>query len=86
MTLLYLLLRNWLPHTVNSVFGKAQLASAGYMGFAHGSNDAQKTISIIALALASGGPRMAVLKPSPNGSDFSAIPWRNHGDGRSFAA
>src|SRR5688500_6239578 len=39
------------PRWVNSFFGKAQLASAGYMGFAHGMNDAQKTMGIIALAL-----------------------------------
>ena len=51
MTTLYLLLRNWKPHTVNSLFGKMQLVSAGYMGFSHGSNDAQKTMGIIALAL-----------------------------------
>ena len=51
MGLLYFLLRNWRPATVNRVFGKAQLASAAYMGFAHGSNDAQKTMGIIALAL-----------------------------------
>lgn len=39
------------PHWINRVFGKAQLLSAGYMGFAHGSNDAQKTMGIIALAI-----------------------------------
>jgi inorganic phosphate transporter, PiT family len=39
------------PKWVNVVFGKAQLLSAGYMGFAHGSNDAQKTMGIIALAI-----------------------------------
>ena len=39
------------PRWVNAFFGKAQLASAAYMGFAHGSNDAQKTMGIIALAL-----------------------------------
>ena len=33
------------------VLQKAQLLSAGYMGFAHGTNDAQKTMGIIALAL-----------------------------------
>lgn len=38
---------------VNAFFGKAQIVSAGYMGFAHGLNDAQKTMGIIALALAS---------------------------------
>ncbi|MEY4384816.1 MAG: hypothetical protein RLY20_99 [Verrucomicrobiota bacterium] len=52
MGLLYFLLRNWRPMTVSRVFGKAQLFSAAYMGFSHGTNDAQKTMGIIALALA----------------------------------
>ena len=39
------------PVWVNAIFGKAQLASAAYMGLAHGRNDAQKTMGIIALAL-----------------------------------
>ncbi|MSU57281.1 MAG: inorganic phosphate transporter [Pedosphaera sp.] len=51
MGLLYFLLRKWRPVTVNRVFGKLQLFSAAYMGFSHGSNDAQKTMGIIALAL-----------------------------------
>jgi len=51
MGLLYFLLRNWRPVTVNRTFGKLQLASASYMGFAHGTNDAQKTMGIITLAL-----------------------------------
>jgi PiT family inorganic phosphate transporter len=51
MVSLYVLLRNWTPHRVNSVFGRLQLLSASYMGFSHGSNDAQKTMGIIALTL-----------------------------------
>jgi inorganic phosphate transporter, PiT family len=51
MGLLYFLLQNWRPVTVNRVFGKLQLFSASYMGFAHGTNDAQKTMGLIALAL-----------------------------------
>jgi len=51
MGFLYFLLRNWRPVMVNRVFGKAQLFSAAYMGFSHGTNDAQKTMGIIALAL-----------------------------------
>ena len=51
MGLLYFLLRNWRPVKVNRVFGKLQLFSAAYMGFSHGTNDAQKTMGIIALAL-----------------------------------
>ncbi|MCI4566899.1 inorganic phosphate transporter [Lysobacter sp. CFH 32150] len=39
------------PRWVNAFFGKAQLASAAYMGFAHGTNDAQKTMGIIALSI-----------------------------------
>ncbi|HEY1662147.1 MAG TPA: inorganic phosphate transporter [Verrucomicrobiae bacterium] len=51
MGLLYIFLRNWRPVTVNRTFGKLQLFSAAYMGFSHGTNDAQKTMGIIALAL-----------------------------------
>ena len=39
------------PRWVNAFFGKAQIISAGYMGLAHGTNDAQKTMGIIALAI-----------------------------------
>lgn len=51
MTGLYFLLRNWTPQAVNRVFGKLQLLSASYMGFSHGTNDAQKSMGIMALAL-----------------------------------
>ncbi len=51
MALLYLLLRNSRPLAVNRFFGRAQLCSAGAMGFMHGTNDAQKTMGIIALTL-----------------------------------
>ena len=37
---------------VNMFFGKAQLVSAAAMGISHGMNDAQKTMGIIAMALA----------------------------------
>ncbi|MBN8714646.1 MAG: inorganic phosphate transporter [Xanthomonadales bacterium] len=39
---------------VNAFFGKAQIVSASAMGVAHGMNDAQKSMGIIALALAGG--------------------------------
>lgn len=51
MALLYLLLQNARPVAVNRFFGKAQMFSAGAMGFMHGTNDAQKTMGIIALTL-----------------------------------
>jgi len=37
---------------VNALFGKAQIFSAAAMGISHGMNDAQKSMGIIALALA----------------------------------
>jgi PiT family inorganic phosphate transporter len=54
MGLLYFLLRNWRPVTVNRTFGILQFFSASYMGFAHGTNDAQKTMGLITLALVGG--------------------------------
>jgi PiT family inorganic phosphate transporter len=53
MGLLYVALRNARPTRVNRFFGKAQIVSAGAMGFMHGTNDAQKTMGIIALTLLS---------------------------------
>src|SRR5262249_55695923 len=51
MGLLYFLLRDSRPLQVNRFFGRAQMCSAGAMGFMHGTNDAQKTMGIIALTL-----------------------------------
>ena len=51
MSVLYWCLRNWRPRWVNLLFGKLQLLSAASMGFMHGTNDAQKTMGIIALSL-----------------------------------
>jgi len=54
MFLLTMIVARLTPRVVNSVFGKLQLVSAGFMGISHGSNDAQKTMGIIALALFTG--------------------------------
>jgi PiT family inorganic phosphate transporter len=40
---------------MTTIFRRLQLVSAGFMAFSHGSNDAQKTMGIITLALFSGG-------------------------------
>jgi PiT family inorganic phosphate transporter len=50
MTILNAILFKARPSTVNKIFGRLQIASAGLMGLSHGSNDAQKTMGIIALA------------------------------------
>ncbi len=51
MSLFYIFLRKARPTPVNSTFKFLQIFSGSYMGFAHGQNDAQKTMGIIALAL-----------------------------------
>jgi PiT family inorganic phosphate transporter len=43
------------PELMNKHFKKMQVVSAGIMALGHGSNDAQKTMGIITLALFSGG-------------------------------
>ena len=54
MFVLFIALRRATPHFVNAVFGKAQLVSAAWMAHSHGTNDAQKTMGIITLALFAG--------------------------------
>ena len=55
MNILFRLFGNFSPHTVNDKFRKMQIVSAATMAFSHGSNDAQKSMGIITLALFSGG-------------------------------
>jgi len=65
---LYWLLRKASWGGVQRFFGKAQILSSAYMAFSHGGNDGQKTMGIIALALAAYG---AV----PKGNDFFIPDW-----------
>jgi PiT family inorganic phosphate transporter len=55
MVVLLNLLRNAHPRRLNDRFRRLQVVSASYMAFSHGSNDAQKTMGIITLALFSAG-------------------------------
>jgi len=41
------------PSMVSGIFNRMQIVSAAYMAFSHGSNDAQKTMGIITMALVS---------------------------------
>jgi len=54
MFMLFVVLHRFTPHTVNSIFGKLQIFSAAWMAHSHGTNDAQKTMGIITLALFTG--------------------------------
>lgn len=55
MTGLLWLVRDQKPRGVNRVFRLLQVLSAAFMAFSHGSNDAQKTMGIISLALVTTG-------------------------------
>ena len=55
MITLYWIFRRAPRRPMTSGFRRLQVISAGYMAFAHGSNDAQKTMGIVTLALFSAG-------------------------------
>jgi PiT family inorganic phosphate transporter len=54
MFLLFVGLHRFTPRVVHSLFGKLQIFSAAWMAHSHGTNDAQKTMGIITLALFTG--------------------------------
>ena len=54
MFALFALFHRFTPGAVHSVFGKLQIFSAAWMAHSHGTNDAQKTMGIITLALFTG--------------------------------
>jgi inorganic phosphate transporter, PiT family len=58
LSFFFMILLLWLfgrstPTLVSNLFGRLQILSAAYMAFSHGSNDAQKTMGIITMALVS---------------------------------
>jgi PiT family inorganic phosphate transporter len=55
MIALYWIFRRARRRPMTRGFRRLQVLSAGYMAFAHGSNDAQKTMGIVTLALFSAG-------------------------------
>jgi inorganic phosphate transporter, PiT family len=61
MVVLLNLFRRAHPGKLNARFRRLQVLSAAYMAFSHGSNDAQKTMGIITLALFTAG-----LIPTPD--------------------
>ncbi|MDP8910986.1 MAG: inorganic phosphate transporter [Actinomycetota bacterium] len=56
------------PSRVNRLFRRLQIVSAGFVAFTHGTNDAQKTMGVIALALVATGE-------IPAGDDFYVPTW-----------
>lgn len=55
MKVLFQLLRPFSQRFVNRWFSKIQILSAAWMSYSHGSNDAQKSMGIITLAMISAG-------------------------------
>ena len=68
MLSLYWILRHSSFGNVQRFFGKAQILSSAYMAYSHGGNDGQKTMGVIALALAAYGI-------VPTGSGFYIPDW-----------
>ena len=68
MLAIYWSLRSVSYRFVNRFFGRAQILSSAYMAFSHGGNDGQKTMGVIALALAAYGT-------VPSGPDFYVPDW-----------
>ena len=55
MGLIFNVVRRAHPGRLNGVFRRLQVLSAAWMAFSHGSNDAQKTMGIMTLALVTAG-------------------------------
>ena len=68
MLALYWILRRTSYAWVQRFFGKAQILSSAYMAYSHGGNDGQKTMGVIALALAAYGT-------IPTGDGFFIPDW-----------
>jgi len=55
MVVIFNVFRRAHPKTMNDRFRRLQVLSAGFMAFSHGSNDAQKTMGVMTLALVTAG-------------------------------
>ena len=55
MVVIFNLFRRSQPRIMNDTFRRLQVLSAGYMALSHGSNDAQKTMGVMTLALVTAG-------------------------------
>ena len=73
MFLLFVALRRFTPSAVHSLFGKLQIFSAAWMAHSHGTNDAQKTMGIITLALFT-GTKAGRFNDLPPWLDFLRMP------------
>jgi PiT family inorganic phosphate transporter len=73
MGLLIFLFKRASPDRLNRRFGEVQIASAAWMSFSHGLNDAQKTMGVIALVLFT-GTKSGALDKVPDMLSFLRTP------------
>jgi len=74
MGLLVVLLHKIRPLLINKIFSKLQLASAAWISFSHGTNDAQKTMGIIALILFTATTKSTAFGALPPWLEFLRTP------------
>jgi inorganic phosphate transporter, PiT family len=67
MVVITWIIRRRSPSKVNRIFRRMQIVSAGFVAFTHGTNDAQKTMGIITLALIASGEL--------SGEEFTVPTW-----------
>jgi PiT family inorganic phosphate transporter len=72
MTLIVWTIKRRSPAKVGRAFRKLQLVSGGFVAFTHGTNDAQKTMGIISLALVTSGDLNADFTRPPTWVIFGA--------------
>ena len=72
MVALLWIVRRRQPGIVNRVFRRLQIVSGGFVAFTHGTNDAQKTMGIISLALVVSGRLDSVVSRPPTWVILSA--------------
>jgi PiT family inorganic phosphate transporter len=72
MLVLLWIIRRRHPGIVNRVFRRLQIVSGGFVAFTHGTNDAQKTMGIISLALVVSGNLDPDFSRPPDWVIFSA--------------
>jgi PiT family inorganic phosphate transporter len=64
MKLILYLFGHLSPGIISKYFGRLQILSSSFMAFGHGSNDAQKAMGIITMALMSGGVITSLTVPT----------------------
>jgi PiT family inorganic phosphate transporter len=72
MVIVLWIIRRRAPGFVNRLFRRFQLVSGGFVAFTHGTNDAQKTMGIISLALVASGHLSPDFDRPPTWVIFSA--------------